>query len=244
MKKAAVGALVATTMTFGAVAAPAGAHEGRDGDRGRSERVESVRGERDHRDGRHDKDRRGDHGDRHRGDRDRGDRRDWDRGDRRDWDRGDRGDQTLSVEDEAFLVLAAQIGLSEIFQGQLALARSENPVVQEYARQMVVDHLHQLAAQLNLHEKYDLELPTLTEEQIAAVQALLDTPVEGFDAGYVTAQVVAHEQALALFTAQAENGENWKVTKFARKHVPVLEQHLDLAEAAQAALGLEITPAA
>lgn len=233
MRKAVVGALVATTAALGTVGTPAGAHERHDGDRGRSERVEFARGERDHRDGRHDKDRRG-----HRGD--------WDRGDkhRGDWDRGDRGEQPLAAEDEAFLVLAAQIGLSEIFQGQLALARSENPVVQEYARQMVVDHLHQLAAQLNIHEKYDVELPTLTEEQVAAVQALLDTPVEGFDAGYVTAQVVAHEQALAAFTAQAENGQNWKVTKFARKHVPVLEQHLDLAEAAQAALGVEVAPAA
>jgi putative membrane protein len=224
MRKAVLGALVATAVALGVMATPVAAHEGRDGERGRSERVESRRGDRGDREWRHGKDRRGHH---HRG----------------DWDRGTRGGQALGAEDEAFLVLATQIGMSEILQGQLALDRSENPLVREYARVMVLDHLYQLAAQLDLLEKYGIELPELTDEQIAALRTLLATPVEQFDAGYATAQVVAHEQALAVFTAQAEDGENWKVTKFARRHVPVLERHLNLAEAVQAALGIRIDPA-
>jgi putative membrane protein len=233
MRKAVLGALVATAVALGMMATPAAAHEGHDGERGRSERVDSRRGERGDRDSHRDKDRRSHHRDRHH-DGHRGDRGGWDRG---GWDR----DEALSAEDRAFVELAAQIGLTEIFQGHLALSRSTDPVVQDYGRQMVVDHLHQMADQLPIHRKYDLELPSLTEDQAAAVQALIDTPVEQFDVAYLTSQVVAHEQALALFTAQAEDGDNWKVRKFARSYVPALQHHLDLAEAA---LATQVTPAA
>ena len=234
MRKAVVGALVATTAAFGTIAAPAGAHERHDGDRGRSEQVESRRGARGHRDGRHDhdKERRGHDGRHHRGD--------WDRRDRGEWNRGDRGDRELSTEDQAFLELAAQVGQIEIFQGQLAVARGTDPAVQEYGRLMVVDHLQQLTDQLRLHDKYDVELPALTEEQVAAVQALLDTPVEEFDVTYLTAQVAAHEQALAVFTAQAEDSDSRKVQKFAEKYVPALQHHLELAQETLDALAVPV----
>ena len=216
MRKAVFGALVATAVALGMMATPVDAHERHDGERGRSERVSSHRHERGDRDGwHHGKDRRGHH---------RGDER------RGDWNRGDRGDRELTTEDQAFLELAAQVGQIEIFQGQLAVARSAEPAVQEYGRLMVVDHLQQLSAQLRLHDKYDVELPALPEEQVAAVQALLDTPVEEFDVVYLTAQVAAHEEALAAFTARAEDGDNWKVTKLARTFVPTLQHHLELAQ--------------
>lgn len=214
MRKAVVGALVATAVALGMMAAPAGAHERHDGDR-RSERVESRRGERGDRHGRHDGERRGHHGGKHH---------------RGDWDRGDRGDRELSTEDQAFLELAAQVAQIEIFQGQLAVARSADPAVQEYGRLLVVDHLQQLTDQMRLHDKYDVELPALTEEQVAAVQALLDTPVEDFDVTFLTAQVTAHEQVLAVFVAQAEESDNWKVEKFAAKNVDALQHHLEVAQ--------------
>jgi putative membrane protein len=72
------------------------------------------------------------------------------------------------------------------------------------------------------------------------VQALLDTPVEEFDVTYLTAQVAAHEQALAVFTAQAEEGDNWKVAKFARTLVPTLQHHFELAQETLDALAVPV----
>jgi len=218
LKKAAVGALAATTAAFGVMAAPASAHDGWDGRRGdRSGEVRQDGHERH---------------ERQRHDRRDWDRRDWDRHERRDRDGHDRRDwkgDRPSEDDLAFLGTAAGIALSEIHQGNIAMQRGTNPLVQEYGRQMVVDHFVQLVEQLPLLREHEFALPVLSEEQLAALTELTSTPDESFDGVYVGLQISGHESAIEVFAAAADGADSRKVRTFAAGQLPVLQMHLDAA---------------
>jgi uncharacterized surface protein with fasciclin (FAS1) repeats len=140
-------------------------------------------------------------------------------------------DRTLTAQDQAFLVAAAQIAFAEIEQGRVATQRGVAADVRQFGHHLVVDHFNQLVAQLPLHEKYRVPIPGATAEQVAALAALVNAPADDFDVAFLELQVVNHEQALALFTAAAEGADNPKVRQFAAAYVPILAKHLEVARA-------------
>lgn len=224
LRTAVLGTFVALAVALGLMATPASAHGNWDGDRdGRRGDVRSERHDRDDRRGEHAKERRP--GDRHdHRDRDRRDRGGWDR---RDRDRHDRDE--VSAEDVAFLGTAAGIALTEIHEGNVAMQRGTNPLVQEYGRRMVVEHFVQLYDQLPMLRQHGVELPVLTEEQLARLTELTSTPEETFDGVYMALQIEGHEAAIELFESVADETDSRKVRKFAKAHLPQLHQHLDAA---------------
>ena len=53
----------------------------------------------------------------------------------------------------------------------------------------------------------------------------------GFDHAFVSAQVDAHKQAIALVKAYADKGDDEDLKAFARSLLPRLEKHLDAVQA-------------
>jgi putative membrane protein len=50
------------------------------------------------------------------------------------------------------------------------------------------------------------------------------------DQVFAQQQVQAHEEAIALFRAYSENGDNQELKQFAQKSLPDLEEHLKMTQ--------------
>lgn len=232
MRKALTGALIAATVGVGSAAVPVGAHEGHRDHRDHRDRTSEVSSRHRQDDGR-----RGGH----HWDRDGKDRRHDGRHDKRDGrhdhgnrgergHRGERGDRQLTAEEREFLVSSGQLAFQELHTGRLAMLRSGDAAVQEYGRQMVVDHFKQLVGQLGLMRKHDIPLPELTSEQLAELAALTDVADADFDRAYLTSQVEGHVAAIEQFTAIIDTTQDRKLQRFAKEQKQVLESHLNAAE--------------
>ncbi|AKM33127.3 hypothetical protein AB870_22605 [Pandoraea faecigallinarum] len=131
--------------------------------------------------------------------------------------------------DASFVDAAGRSGMLEIQASQLALERSPNTEVKNFARQMVADHtragnqLQQIAARKGIRvpaaAEVNPELQTLTSRQ-----------GHDFDVAYVaTAGPAAHEQAVRLFQREADSGDDPEIKAFARSTLPTLQRHLTMA---------------
>jgi putative membrane protein len=129
-----------------------------------------------------------------------------------------------------FVTKAAIGGLFEIRTSQLALERSRNPDIVNFARRMISDHGDANNA---------LKMTARASPSSEALPASLDPPHEkiysdlqkldgvDFDAAYITAQSNAHFEAVALFDAYAKGGNDGKLKAFAAETLPTLRAHQD-----------------
>ena len=52
---------------------------------------------------------------------------------------------------------------------------------------------------------------------------------EKFDQGYIRAMIKDHDQAVALFQREAQEGQSEQLRKFAEATLPTLQEHLQMA---------------
>ncbi len=121
----------------------------------------------------------------------------------------------------------------EIDTSQLALKYAKGSDVKTFAQHMIDDHTK---AGEDFKE-------ALKQAQITSPAEGLDlahkakyaklrvfTTEKGFDASYISTQLEAHKEAVALFKDYAANGETPAVKEFATKTLPTLEHHLAMVE--------------
>ncbi|WP_421693213.1 DUF4142 domain-containing protein [Aestuariivirga sp.] len=132
-----------------------------------------------------------------------------------------------------FAMLAATSDMFEIQSGEMAQKQGGNPGVQEFGAHLVKDHSMSTAELTKIveAEKLDAALPAkLDPRHQAIVDSLQDAKAEGFDAAFLQSQIQAHREGIALFEAYAQNGDNAQLKGFAQKGLPVLKQHLAMAQ--------------
>lgn len=131
-----------------------------------------------------------------------------------------------------FVAQAASGGMFEVQSSELALDRSKDAGLRGFAERMVGDHgpanekLAAIAAQEGI--EVPAEPAAKHRQMLAELQEAQD-----FDLQYVTMQVGAHEEAVALFEDYSENGDNAALKSFATETLPVLKTHLDAITALQ-----------
>jgi putative membrane protein len=129
--------------------------------------------------------------------------------------------------DATFYKHAAEGGISEVQLGNLALQKSEDPAVKEFAAQMVKDHsvvngnLRFVAASQNV------TLPTKASVSEMATKAKLEV-LSGstFDKSYIKAMVKDHEKDVAEFSKEVSSGQDAYAKAFAAATLPTLTAHL------------------
>jgi putative membrane protein len=124
----------------------------------------------------------------------------------------------------------------EIQAAQVALQRSTNPDVRNFAQMMIDQHTQstqQMAAALH---SINMNPPPiqLTADLNARLGGLQAAP--NFDAAYLQDQIAAHQDALALAQSCAANGGP-PVAAVAAGLVPAIQDHLSRAQAISANLG-------
>jgi putative membrane protein len=138
----------------------------------------------------------------------------------------------LSSTDKHFIEKAAQGGIAEVQLAQLAQQKGESDTVKQFAQKMIDDHTPNNQQLVALATKLGDVPPT----EPNAMQQKMMTHLQGlegakFDRAYITGQIKAHTAMLKLFQEEAKAGENEQVKAFAEQTVPVIQQHLSMAEA-------------
>lgn len=117
----------------------------------------------------------------------------------------------------------------EIQSSQMALERSRDDNVKQFAQHMIDDHSEagkNLESALSSSES-NVEAPA--DQLDAKHQKMLDRlgKLEGaaFDKEYIKHQAKAHDQAVKLFRNYSQKGEDDALKNFATETLPTLERH-------------------
>lgn|SRR5919199_2135630 len=137
----------------------------------------------------------------------------------------------LSALDRQFVMDAAQGGMAEVQLSQLALQRSTDPQVKQFAQQMIQEHtraneqLMRLAAQKGITPP-----PTVGPKYQAAMARLMQLSGASFDQAYMNeAGVNSHMESAAVYQRQAALGQDPDLKAFAAGILPRVQDHLQMA---------------
>lgn len=131
--------------------------------------------------------------------------------------------------DKAFVKQALQGDMTEIQLGQLALQKSSNDDVKQFAQKMVDDHtklgdeMKQVAQQMNV--KVPDSLSGKDKSNIAKMQALSGG---AFDQAYIKDMVKDHEKDQKEFKTEAQSTTNPALKQVTTQGVQVIGEHLQM----------------
>ena len=132
---------------------------------------------------------------------------------------------------QPYLFAAGQSDLFEITSALVALQRSQNAQVRDFAQMMILDHTKTTNAALAAAKAAGVAPPppVLDGAQRQMVTALLSAPAAQFDATYLGQQVPSHQAALDVVTGYSRSGDTPALREAATNTVPVVADHLRMA---------------
>jgi len=136
-----------------------------------------------------------------------------------------------SSADKTFATEAAQGGMAEVEMGQLVLQKGTSPQVKQFAQRMVTDHTQANQELMQLAQSQNLDLPTQTDSKHKSDRdRLRGMNGAAFDTAYMQHMVQDHQKDVAEFQKQAQSGSDPTLKSFAAKYLPILQQHLQMAQ--------------
>ena len=137
----------------------------------------------------------------------------------------------MSSTDRTFATKAAEGGQAEVVLGQLATQKAASPQVRQFGQRMVTDHSKANQDLMAIAKQQNLTLPTkLNSEAMATEKRLQNESGKSFDKAYSQDMVQDHKQDIADFQKEANSGQDPALKGFAQKYLPVLQQHLQMAQ--------------
>lgn len=128
----------------------------------------------------------------------------------------------------SFLVDAANGGMAEVALSRLAVEKSSNASVKNFANMMITDHtgandqVKSLAAQKNVTLPADV-----SEENRKTADDLMKKSGKDFDKSYIDIMIKDHEKTIDMFEKAGNNVKDADVIAFANNTLPKLRTHLD-----------------
>jgi putative membrane protein len=142
--------------------------------------------------------------------------------------------QELAEVDMEFATDAAQGGLKEVQLGELAQQQAESVEVQQFGQRMVDDHGMANEQLIQIAQQKGIELPQeLAGDAQQLYEELQQKSGQEFDQAYMDEMVSDHEEDVETFQEYAESGQDPDLTSFAEQTLPVLQEHLELAQQTQ-----------
>jgi len=144
--------------------------------------------------------------------------------------------------DMGFVREAASGNLMEIQLGQLAQNKASNPAVKQFAQRMVADH-NNLQNQLTSvassgGQSFTPTMDSRHQNQINRLQGLSGAE---FDRNYMSLMIRAHQRDVNNFQTQSQSANSAQVRTLAINSLPVLQQHLSLAQQVGSQVGADST---
>jgi putative membrane protein len=142
------------------------------------------------------------------------------------------GVMKLDPNSARFIHTAGIANTFEIQSSQLALQKSSNADVKQFAQQMIDDHTKAGAklAGITKDDKMPAPPTQLDAKHKKIMGSLQEKSGASFDSAYIQAQTKAHHEAVNLFSKYGKSGENPDLKKFASTTLPTLQSHLQHVE--------------
>ena len=132
---------------------------------------------------------------------------------------------TTNVNATEFVNKAANSDMFEVQSSQLALNKTQDNRVREFAQHMIQDHTQ--ASEKLKAAAQGMTVPTsLDQEHAQMLQQLQQASGNDFTRSYVQMQFMGHQRAVALFDSYAQDGDNAQLKQFAQQTAPTLRTHL------------------
>ncbi|HEV7643253.1 MAG TPA: DUF4142 domain-containing protein [Pyrinomonadaceae bacterium] len=137
----------------------------------------------------------------------------------------------------SFVTAAGQANMAEVELANLALSKSQNEDVKEFAQMMITDHskANDELKGLAMQKKYEFPAD-VNMTQKALAENLSKLSGAAFDREYVKAMVTDHEGAVKLFSNESKAGKDADLKTWALATLPTLKTHLQQAQDLQAKL--------
>jgi putative membrane protein len=126
-------------------------------------------------------------------------------------------------------MFAKEASISNTFElraAELAVKRAKDPRVVSFAKDMLSDHRRASGDLVEAAKTDGIPVSAeLDERRKKQLDALLSATDADFDQAYFSTQVIAHEEAVALFDAFGKSGNAGALKTFAQKTIGTLRMH-------------------
>lgn len=138
------------------------------------------------------------------------------------------GGIAVNSDDAKFATDAANGGLAEVALGKLALNKTSNASIKDFANMMVTDHGQANTELMSIASAKNITLPTEPDSaHLKKADDLSKLSGKDFDKAYVDAMIDGHKKTLDLMNNEAKNGADSTLKAFAAKVAPIVQKHLD-----------------
>jgi putative membrane protein len=141
------------------------------------------------------------------------------------------------VSDRNFARAAVPGGLSEVELGRLAEQQAQSPEIRAFGQRMVSDHSNANTQLTRLAGQAGIPLPNTPDAEGQSMREQLKK-LHGptFDLTYIRGQISDHQRAVQLFEYEIGAGQDEALKGFASQALPILMQHLAMAQNVNAQL--------
>ena len=142
---------------------------------------------------------------------------------------------TTGFSDETFIRNAAEGNMAEIKLGQLAEEKAQAPEVKNLAKRIVEDHTKALEEVKQTAQQENINMPTdVSHKDALTYERLAKLSGPQFDREYTQEMVKDHQKDISEFKRAETQVKNPASKEYAQRELPTLQQHLELAQHAQA----------
>ena len=141
--------------------------------------------------------------------------------------------------DKKFMISAAQGGMAEVELGRLAVQHGGSDAVKQFGQHMIDDHTKANTTLMQIASQKQVTLPkTLNAKDKALKTHLSKLSGTTFDQEYISDMVKDHQQDIAEFQHEADQGRDPDVKSFASSTLPTLKMHLSMAQSVKDGKGM------
>ena len=144
---------------------------------------------------------------------------------------------SISSADRSFVRQAAEGGMAEVRMGEIGQQKASNAEVKALAKRLQNDHQQANSELKSFAQSKGIELPTSmgsTQEQ--SISGLEDKQGADFDREFVQHAIQDHQKDIAEFEKASSSATDPDLKAWAEKTLPVLKEHLQLAQKASQSL--------
>jgi putative membrane protein len=139
--------------------------------------------------------------------------------------------------EQDFMIKAAQANLAEIDMARIAMQKSQNPDVKDFANMIQKDHTEALEDLAGLMKDKGMSQPNiLSPDAKADIEKMTALSGAEMDREFINAMVADHQKAIAMFREKANIAQSPDVKNYAEDQLPTLEMHLEKAQKLQSKL--------
>lgn len=144
---------------------------------------------------------------------------------------------TAGASPQTFVKMAAEDGLAEVEMAKVAMKKSSNNDVKQFAQKMEQDHQQANDQLSSIAKSKGIEVPQkLDAKHEAMVKSMGAKSGKAFDQAYAQHMAKDHSKAVALFQGASQSSDS-DLAAFAKKTLPTLEEHKQLADNLNSSVG-------